>query len=90
MGYEVVTTLDVKGFHDALTSMKFDLIIMDLHMNSINTEELIKEAKKSIPSIKFLTISGSAPAPSSKHFLQKPFKIDALREKVREILNEPA
>lgn len=89
-GYEIVTAMDMKGFRDALTSRKFDLIIMDLYMKDINTSELIKEAKRFLPSIKFLTISGSAPLQDSKHFLQKPFKIDELREKVREILDEPS
>jgi len=90
VGYEVVTAADMKGFLGALTSRKFDLIIMDLHMKDIDTNELMKEAQKKAPDVKFLTVSGSTPAKNSKHFLQKPFKIDALREKVREILDEPS
>jgi DNA-binding response OmpR family regulator len=38
-----------------------------------------------------LIISGGVPAYETGHFLEKPFKIDELRQKVREILdlNEP-
>jgi hypothetical protein len=38
-----------------------------------------------------LIISGGVPEYETGHFLEKPFKIDELRQKVREILdlNEP-
>ncbi|MBI4690258.1 MAG: response regulator [Nitrospirae bacterium] len=91
VGYEIVTTMDLNGFCTSLTCRKFDLIIMDLHMKGINTNELIIEAQRTLPSVKFLTISGSTTqAKNSKYFLQKPFKIDSLRQKVREILDEPS
>jgi len=90
VGYEVVAVADMKSFKDALSALKFDLIIMDLHMKDINTKDLAEEAKRMLPSVKFMTISGSVPSQSSKNFLQKPFKIDVLRERVREILNEPS
>ncbi len=90
VGYGVVTATDMKGFKNALTSQRFDLIIMDLHMKDTDTNELVREARRFMPSVKFLTISGSVPVQNSKHFLQKPFKIDVLREKVREILDEPS
>ncbi|KAF0146497.1 MAG: response regulator receiver [Nitrospirae bacterium] len=90
VGYEVVATSDMKNFLDAVASRKFDMIIMDLHMEGIRTNELAEEAKRHIPSVKFMTISGSVPAQDSRYFLQKPFKIDVLRERVREILDEPS
>ncbi|TAL25656.1 MAG: response regulator [Nitrospirae bacterium] len=89
VGYEITAVSDMKDFLNAVASTKFDLIIMDLHMAGIRTSELTEEAKKHIPSVKFMTISGSAPAQDSRHFLPKPFKIDVLRDKVREILDEP-
>lgn len=89
IGYEIVTTIDMQGFHNALAAKKFDMVIMDLHMKGINAEELIQEAKKFVPAIKFLAISGSTQPENTKNFLQKPFKIDELRERVRKILDEP-
>jgi len=89
-GYDVTAVKDIKGFRDALKTQRFNLLIMDLHMEGINTNDLIKEARENTPAIKFLTLSGSSPVSCSKHFLSKPFKIDALRERVREILDEPS
>ncbi len=89
VGYEVSTAMDKKSFSDALKDHKFNLIIMDVHLKGIGVDELVDEAKKAVPNAKILTISGSITPPDSKYFLQKPFKIDVLREKVREILDEP-
>lgn len=90
VGYEVLATTEKEAFMNALISTRFNLIIMDLHMKGIKTDELVDEARKLKPPVKFLTISGSIPPRDSKYFLQKPFKIDVLRKKVREILDEPA
>jgi DNA-binding response OmpR family regulator len=90
IGYDVTTVKDIKSFRDALETQRFSLLIMDLHMDGINANDLIKEAQGNIPAIKFLTISGSTSVKNSKHFLSKPFRIDALRERVREILDEPS
>ena len=90
IGYEVTATGSLEEFQKAIRSVKFDLVIMDLHMEGVNTGDLAAEAKRIMPSARFLTISGSVPAVDSDHFLQKPFRIDALRERVREILNEPS
>ncbi len=90
VGYEVVAASDMKDFFDAVASRKFDMIIMDLHMPGIRTNELTEEARRHIPSVKFMIISGSVPAQNSRYFLQKPFQIDVLRKKVREILDEPS
>ena len=59
VGYEVVATSDMKDFLDAVASRKFDMIIMGLHMAGIRTNELAEEARRHIPSVKFMTISGS-------------------------------
>ena len=90
VGYEITAVKELEDFRNAIISGNFALIITDLHMEGINTDRLILEAKSRIPEIKVLTISGSVGAEDSKYFLQKPFRISSLREKVREILNEPS
>jgi two-component system response regulator (stage 0 sporulation protein F) len=90
VGYDITAVPDAGGFIDAISSSAFDLVITDLHLSGANTQELIKKAKEKNPDIKMMIVSGSsAPPMDEKYYLQKPFRIDELRKKVKEILDEP-
>jgi two-component system cell cycle sensor histidine kinase/response regulator CckA len=73
------------------------LIITDVVMPGINGHELVQKLLSARPAIKVLYLSGyaqdafSAPiaADAQKTFLQKPFTLQSLARKVREILGPP-
>jgi len=76
-----------------------DLIITDLFMPDKSGLDLIEEIKHLFPKIKFLAVSGGSRLkkcdflPIAEIFgacetLQKPFTMQALREKVAEILDD--
>jgi DNA-binding NtrC family response regulator len=89
-GYHVTSAQNTQELETALRDAPFDLMITDLHMEDDSVENIISRVKRSSPSIKILLISGSADRSSTDNFLEKPFKIDELREKVGSLLNEPS
>jgi two-component system cell cycle sensor histidine kinase/response regulator CckA len=74
------------------------LVITDVVMPGLNGHELVQQLLPARPSIKVLYLSGYAPdafpaplpAESQKAFLQKPFTLQNLSRKVREVLGPPA
>jgi two-component system cell cycle sensor histidine kinase/response regulator CckA len=74
------------------------LVITDVVMPGLGGPELIQQLLPARPEIKVLYLSGYAPeafsiplaADSQKAFLQKPFTLQALSRKVRELLSTPS
>lgn len=89
VGYSVTTTSDIDIFFEILSKEKAPLLIMDLHLGGIKAEDLLRKAKEISPDSRTLLISGSVAGLPERHFLPKPFKIEDLRLKVREILDGP-
>jgi|Deesub1362A_J573_1020465.scaffolds.fasta_scaffold00004_298 DNA-binding response OmpR family regulator len=87
VGYEVKTTSDADDFLKILSAEGADLIIMDLHLGGVDTDALREKVKALSPHSKTLIISGFTQESNEIYFLQKPFKIDELRDKVRKILD---
>jgi len=86
-GYIVVPTSNAEDFFSALSKDRYDLLIIDMHVGFISPDVFVKKAKELAPDSKILTISGSYPSVvEGESFLQKPFKIDDLREKVRALI----
>ncbi len=75
-----------------------ELLITDVIMPGMNGKKLKALVEKKYPGIKSLFISGYTPGLVSKlgvieeglHFVQKPFKLNVLLKRVREILNQQA
>ena len=73
---------------------KIDLVITDLIMPEMNGKELAIEVAKSIPNAEILFTSGytedhivnSGSLERGINFLQKPYSIQTLAKKVREVL----
>lgn len=73
-----------------------DLLVTDMVMPSMNGSELAERLGRSHPNLKSVFISGYTPeelagehgAMMNGQFLQKPFPLDALAERVREVLDE--
>jgi CheY-like chemotaxis protein len=94
LGYEVAAA---PGARQALEVAKNlpagpDLVISDVLMPDMDGAELIREMARLCPSTAALFISGNAGQvriPAGAPFLQKPFSLEALAAKIREVLEPP-
>ncbi len=98
LGYEVLATCDPK---EALKIAKehsgsIDLVLSDVIMPGLNGRELVITLQLYYPKVAYLFMSGyTADIISHQgiideglHFIQKPFTIDGLARKVREVIEE--
>ena len=91
IGYEVGCTADLQSFIAALISYDPppDMLIMDLNLGSINSDDFIDKIRELAPSSRILFISGAFPELfEDREFLEKPFRIDELRDKVKKMLGD--
>lgn len=86
-GYEVRTTHDAKSFLKELKRDKADLLIMDINLGELSSQTLVDKIRDLAPDARILFISGGTPEADVEHFLEKPFNIEDLRLKVRNILD---
>lgn len=89
-GYIVSTAKNMRELDTAFKDAPFDMVITDLHMEEDTAENIIEKVKKTSPSVKVLKMSGTVNRDGSYNFLEKPFRIEELRKKVKDILNEPS
>ena len=97
LGYTVHEAINGKKALKILNQngMKIDLIITDLIMPEMNGKELAMEVNKILPEIRVLFTSGytedsivsSGSLDKGIDFLQKPYSIQTLAKKVREVLD---
>ena len=97
-GYKVHTAENGKKALQMIEDdhLKFDLIVSDLHMPGMDGDELINMLHKKIPNLKTIIMSGYGDDFISHNgifndqlnFLQKPFTIKSLLEKVRTTLDK--
>jgi len=85
--YDVVTASNRDEFISALREDGYALVIMDLHIDDLSRDEIMEMARSAENSVRFLVISGSDQV-YDMPYIQKPFRIGELRERVNEILNE--
>lgn len=88
-GYNVKGVSSVEDFMDAIRKETFDLLVIDLHLGGMSPDAFLKKVRELALHSKILVISGSVAGLSGRYFLQKPFRIEELRQRVREILDEP-
>lgn len=86
VGYSVTVVDGREAFLSEAEKGPYDLVIMDLNMRDLSADEIRKKIVETSEDVKFLVISGGN-FDKSRYFLQKPFRIDDLRETVRGILN---
>jgi PAS domain S-box-containing protein len=97
-GYQVLDAADGDEAYQQCREHGGDiqLLITDMVMPGMNGQELARRAKELIPGIKILRTSGypgkiaaeQGFLESEEAFLEKPFSIDSLVRKVREVLDE--
>ncbi len=96
MGYNVITA---ENGIDALEifkkkNLKFDLLITDVIMPDMGGKELVEKLSEDIPDLKVLYASGytddyivnSGVLEKGINFIQKPYRIQTLANKIREVL----
>ncbi len=96
-GYKVIEAADAeRALAMASTQKAIQLMITDVVMPGMNGQELAKEIVHNHPSIKVLFLSGYAEdtlrqqaLPPGTAFLQKPFTLQTLLRKTREVLVQP-
>jgi DNA-binding response OmpR family regulator len=89
VGFHVRTTSDPVGFLRAQSEDPADLLIVDLHIGGADMNETVRKALDISPRSKVLFISGSIPnIEDDPNFLEKPFRLEDLRARVRKILAE--
>jgi len=86
VGHTVLRATKREELQQHLKTGPFDLLILDLHMPDIDPEEAVSWVKAGNPAVKVLVVTGSSDV-ADYDFIQKPFQIDELRQKVREMLN---
>lgn len=93
-GYDVVTAASGQEALNHLDGEKFDVVITDLKMKTVDGLEVLERARQIDPFIEVIMVSGYATPPKaveaikkeSFHFLAKPINLDELRAVVREAL----
>jgi two-component system OmpR family response regulator len=90
VGYAVTPVKNIQELAAALGNAPFDLLITDVYLGEESVDSIIQKVKEASPSIRVLYMSGTVNEDGRRDFIEKPFKIDELRKKVRDILHEPS
>jgi len=90
VGYSVARAQNMEELGAALRGAPFDLMITDLHMAEETAENIIERVKQTSPGIRVLLMSGGTYETDADNFIEKPFNLEELKEKVRVHLNEPS
>ena len=91
VGYYVYCARDMAEIGEVIGNAPFDLLITDVHVREGGTlGEIVKAVKAVSPAVRVLRMSGVAGGEEAYDFIEKPFSIAALREKVRDILHGPS
>ena len=95
LGYNITEAINGKKAIDLLkkNEIKIDLVITDLVMPEMNGKELAVEVEKILPGTRILFTSGytedhivsSGSLDKGINFLQKPYTMQALAKKIREV-----
>ena len=93
-GHEVTTRTSGPGGIELLQREPFDVILTDLRMERVDGMAILKRAGEVDPSVAVIMITGHATLPSAVeamksgafHYIAKPFRLDEVREVVRNAL----
>ena len=93
-GYQVSTRTTGMSAIDALDKASFDVVLTDLRMEKVDGMAILKRAKLANPETAVILITGYATLDSAVaamkagafHYIAKPFRLDEVREVVRNAL----
>jgi ATP-dependent Lon protease len=94
--YDVVAVGDGERALSELESCEFDIVLTDLKMPTVDGIDVLERIKIKYPDTQVIIITGYATVPSAVeamqkgayYYLAKPFKMDELRNNVREALEK--
>lgn len=86
VGYFIARAQTMEELGEVVKDGPFDLLITDIYMQGGSLDEVIEKVQRTSPSIKVLKMSG-ATGGGTGHFIEKPFNIETLRKKVKDILD---
>lgn len=98
LGYQVTAASEGKEALSILSKRrKFDLVVLDMNMPKMSGKKVFQKIKARYPHCKIIVSSGYSDdilgtddfAKGIDGFLQKPYKIEELSKKVREVLDAP-
>lgn len=97
-GYTVVAESSGAGAIEQLNSSHFDVVITDLIMGDVDGYAVLLETRKKYPDTRLIMITGYATVDTAVqalrmgafHYIEKPLKLDEVREAVRDALKERA
>lgn len=90
LDYAIHTAASMKDLDTVLDKAPFDLLLTDVYLEDAQAEDIIAKVRSCSPLVKILRMSGSGTVGKGEDFLEKPFRLESLRDKVRQILNEPS
>jgi DNA-binding NtrC family response regulator len=93
-GYEVTTRTTGQGALEALEKNRYDIILSDLRMEKVDGMAILRRSKELDPETAVIIITGFATLDSAIdamkagafHYISKPFRLDEVREIVRNAL----
>jgi ATP-dependent Lon protease len=96
--YEVVTHPDAESALQDLTASEFDVVLTDLRMGKLGGMDILETVKKRHPETRVIIITGYATVQSAidaikkgaYNYIAKPYKLDEVRDTVREALEKKA
>ena len=95
-GYEVIGTQSGANALKLLEEQRFDLVLTDLKMDKVDGNQILKRCKEISPDTEVIVITGYASLQSAIQaikkgaydYITKPFKLDEVRNVVREALEK--
>ena len=93
-GYDVVTAPDAETGLGELDRTEFDLVLTDLRMGRVSGMDLLETVRRKHPETRVIIVTGFATVPSAIeamkkgafHYITKPYKLDEVREAVRQAM----
>ncbi len=93
-GYEVTTRMTGMGALEVLEKKRFDIVLTDLQMEKVDGMAVLHRVKELTPETAVILITGFATLDSAVsamkagafHYIAKPFRLDEVREVVRNAL----
>lgn len=86
-GHKVLSAKTREELLECQKEGPFDLLVLDIHMPDIGPEEVINAMRAENPDLRVLVVTGAMDN-FGYPTLSKPFQIEELRQRVRELLNE--
>jgi ATP-dependent Lon protease len=94
--YSVITAANGEEALKKMETSNFDIILTDIRMEKVNGLEVLEKAKSKYPDTKVIMITGYASVDSAVetlkkgafHYIEKPFKVDAVREIIKQALDK--